>query len=130
MMYRKSKTSLAVIAAVAVAFLLSGCVSYNGSALGKLADRNLEAKTITIEMCNDFAAASQYAINGDDKAAYGLGKASTMTGLSVVMSKHSIQCHKTVRRLEDAENPLPEFHHGQRLSGFKRSWGNVKTLSK
>ena len=127
MMHCKSKTSLAVIAAVA--FILSGCVNYAGSNLGKLADRNLAADAVTLEMCNDFAAASQYAISGDDKALYGLGRASEMKNLSVALSKHGVQCNKVVRRLE-AENPMSGFMHGQFLVTFKRSWGNVKTLSK
>jgi hypothetical protein len=124
-MYRK--TILAAV--VAVAFALSGCVTYSADTLRSLGDRNLAAAEVTLEMCRDFALASQAAIHGDDKAFYLLGKASEMKGLSVGLSKHSIQCFSAVERLNREENPMSEFHHGALLQIFKRSWSNTKILA-
>jgi hypothetical protein len=124
-MYRK--TFLTVI--VAAVFALSGCVSYSGDTLRNLGDRNLAVSEITVEMCRDFALASQAAISGDDKAYYLLGKASEMKGLFIVLSKHSIQCFSAVERLAREENPMSEFNHGALLQIFKRSWSNTKILA-
>jgi len=114
---------------IAVAFALSGCVSYNGGTLRSLSDRNLEASEVTLEMCRDFALASQAAIHGEDSAFYLLGKARELNGLSVGLSKHSIQCFSAVERLHRAENPMSEFNHGALLQIFKRSWANTKILA-
>jgi protein involved in sex pheromone biosynthesis len=118
-----------VVVATAVVFALAGCVTYSGDTLRSLGDRNLSASEITIEMCRDFALASQAAIHGDDYAFYVLGKASEMRGLSVGLSKHSIQCFSAVERLAREENPMSEFHHGALLQIFKRSWSNSKVLA-
>jgi hypothetical protein len=120
------KTFVAVIAA---AFVISGCVSYNGGALRSISDRNLSASEVTLEMCRDFALASQAAINGEDSAFFLLGKASELSGLSVGLSKHSIQCFSAVERLNRESNPMSEFHHGALLQIFKRSWSNTKILA-
>jgi protein involved in sex pheromone biosynthesis len=120
------KTFVAVIAAV---FVMSGCVSYNGGTLRSLSDRNLGASEVTLEMCRDFALASQAAINGEDDAFFLLGKASELRGLSVGLSKHSIQCFSAVERLNRESNPMSEFHHGALLQIFKRSWSNTKILA-
>ena len=120
------KTFAVVIAA---AFALSGCVSYNGGTLRSLSDRNLSASEVTVEMCRDFALASQAAIHGEDSAFFLLGKAAELRGLSVGLSKHSIQCFSAVERLHREENPMSEFHHGALLQIFKRSWSNTKILA-
>ncbi len=120
------KTFVAVIAA---AFVLSGCVSYNGGALRSISDRNLGASEVTLEMCRDFALAAQAAIHGEDDAFFLLGKASELRGLSVGLSKHSIQCFSAVERLNREANPMSEFHHGALLQIFKRSWSNTKVLA-
>lgn len=114
---------------VTVAFFLSGCASYSGSTLRSLADRNLAASEVTAEMCRDFATASQAAITGDDKAWPFLGKAVELKGLSVGLSKHSIQCFSAVERLNREANPMSDFNHGSLLQIFKRSWGNSKVLA-
>jgi hypothetical protein len=80
-------------------------------------------------MCQDFALASQAAIDGEDKAFYLLGKATQMKGLSVGLSKHSIQCFSAVERLNREENPMSETLHDTLLEAFKRSWSNAKTLA-
>ena len=121
------KTILAVLATAA--FVLSGCVSYSGGALRALSDRNLVASEITVAMCADFASASQSTIHGDDKAWPLLGKASELTGLSVALSKHSIQCFSAIDRLGRETNPMSEFNHGALLQIFKRSWANTKYLA-
>ncbi len=122
------RNTIAVIV-TAVAFALSGCVSYNGGTLRSLSDRNLASSEVTVEMCRDFALASQSAINGEDSAFYLLGKASELKGLSVGLSKHSIQCFSAVERLAREENPMSEFNHGALLQIFKRSWANTKILA-
>jgi len=120
------KTLVAVIAAV---FVLAGCVHYDGGTLRNLSDRNLGSSEITLEMCRDFALASQAAIHGEDQAFFLLGKASELRGLSVGLSKHSIQCFSAVERLAREGNPMSEFHHGALLEIFKRSWSNTKVLA-
>ena len=120
------KTFAAVVMAVVLAL---GCVSYNGGTLHSLSDRNLGSSEITLEMCRDFALASQAAINGEDDAFFLLGKASELRGLSVGLSKHSIQCFSAVERLQREGNPMSEFNHGALLTIFKRSWSNVKILA-
>ena len=119
-------TIAVIVTAVALAF---GCVSYSGGTLRSLSDRNLSSAEVTLEMCRDFALASQAAIHGEDKAFYLLGKASEMKGLSVGLSKHSIQCFSAVERMNREENPMSEFHHGALLQIFKRSWSNTKILA-
>ncbi len=119
-------TIAVIVTAVALAF---GCVSYNGGALRSLSDRNLSASEITLEMCRDFGLAAQAAINGEDDAFFLLGKASELRGLSVGLSKHSIQCFSVVERLNRESNPMSEFNHGALLTSFKRSWSNVKILA-
>jgi len=121
------KTFVAVVIAVAIA--LAGCVNYSGGTLRSLSDRNLGSSEITLEMCRDFALASQAAIHGEDQAFFLLGKASELRGLSVGLSKHSIQCFSAVERLHRESNPMSEFHHGALLQIFKRSWSNVKILA-
>lgn len=121
------KTILAVLAVAA--FVLSGCVSYSGGTLRSLGDRNLAVSEIKVEMCRDFATASQAAIHGEDKAWPLLGKASELTGLSVALSKHSLQCFSAVERLGRETNPMSEFNHGALLQIFKRSWANIKVLA-
>jgi hypothetical protein len=120
------RTFVAVIAAV---FVMSGCVSYNGGTLRSLSDRNLGSSEVTLEMCRDFALAAQAAIHGEDSAFFLLGKAAELRGLSVGLSKHSIQCFSAVERLNREENPMSEFHHGALLQIFKRSWSNTKILA-
>lgn len=120
------RKTIAVIAAV---FVLFGCVNYNGGALRSISDRNLSASEVTLEMCRDFALASQASIHGEDSAFFLLGKASELRGLSVGLSKHSIQCFSAVERLHRESNPMSEFHHGALLQIFKRSWSNVKILA-
>jgi hypothetical protein len=117
------------VAVVAAAFVLAGCVHYNGGTLRSISDRNLGSTEVTLEMCRDFALASQAAINGEDSAFFLLGKASELRGLSVGLSKHSIQCFSAVERLNREENPMSEFHHGALLQIFKRSWSNTKILA-
>lgn len=114
---------------VTVALFLAGCASYSGSTLRNLADRNLVASEVTVEMCRDFATASQAAIHGDSKAWPFLGKAAEMKGLSIGLSKHSLQCFSAVERLNREENPMSDFNHGALLQIFKRSWGNSKVLA-
>ncbi len=125
MMHRKS----ILAAVVAIVFILSGCASYSGDTLRNLGDRNLSTREITLEMCRDFAMASQAAIHGNDKAWPLLGKASEMRGLSVGLSKHSIQCFSAVQRLNRESNPMSDFNHGSLLQIFKRSWSNTKVLA-
>lgn len=120
------KIFVVVVTAVALAL---GCVSYNGGALRSISDRNLAAPEITLEMCRDFALASQAAINGEDDAFFLLGKASELRGLSVGLSKHSIQCFSAVERMNREANPMSQFNHGALLQIFKRSWSNVKVLA-
>ncbi len=120
------KTFAAVVTAVVLAL---GCVSYNGGTLHSLSDRNLGSSEITLEMCRDFALSSQAAIHGEDDAFFLLGKASELRGLSVGLSKHSIQCFSAVERLQREGNPMSEFNHGSLLQIFKRSWSNVKILA-
>ncbi len=122
------RTIIAVVV-TAVAFALAGCVSYSGSTLRGLGDRNLASSEVTLEMCRDFALASQAAMHGDDHAFYLLGKASEMQGLSIGLSKHSIQCFSAVERLNREGNPMSEFNHGALLEIFKRSWANAKILA-
>jgi len=117
------------VAVVAAAFVLGGCVHYNGGTLRSISDRNLGSTEVTLEMCRDFALASQAAINGEDSAFFLLGKARELRGLSVGLSKHSIQCFSAVERLNREENPMSEFHHGALLQIFKRSWSNTKILA-
>ncbi len=119
-------TIAVIVTAVALVF---GCVSYNGGTLRSLSDRNLGSSEITLEMCRDFALASQAAINGEDDAFFLLGKASELRGLSVGLSKHSIQCFSAVERLQREGNPMSEFNHGAMLTIFKRSWSNVEVLA-
>lgn len=121
------KFLMAMVAATAM--LLAGCQSYNGGALRSIADRNLSAAEVTLEMCRDFATASQAAIHGEDKAWPLLGKASELKGLSVGLSKHSIECYSAVERLNRPENPMSQFLHGSLLTIFKRSWSNTKILA-
>ncbi len=124
-MHRKS----ILAAVVAVAFILSGCANYSGGTLRNLGDRNLAASEVTVEMCRDFATASQAAIHGADKAWPLLGKMSELRGLSVGLSKHSIQCFSAVERLARESNPMSEFNHGALLQIFKRTWSNTKILA-
>ena len=63
------------VAVIAVAFVLSGCVSYNPGTLRSLSDRSLASSEITLEMCRDFILASQAAIHGADSSFFLLGKA-------------------------------------------------------
>ena len=121
--------NIIAVIVTAVAFALSGCVSYNGGTLRSLSDRNLASSEVTREMCRDFALASQAAIHGEDSAFFLLGKASEMRGLSVGLSKHSIQCFSAVERMLREANPMSEFHHGALLQIFKRSWSNTKILA-
>ena len=118
-----------LVAVVAAALVLAGCVHYNGGTLRSISDRNLGSTEVTLEMCRDFALASQAAIHGEDSAFFLLGKARELRGLSVGLSKHSIQCFSAVERLNREENPMSEFHHGALLQIFKRSWSNTKILA-
>ena len=122
------RNAIAVIVTT-VALALSGCVSYSGDTLRGLSDRNLVTSDVTVEMCQDFALAAQAAIDGEDKAFYLLGKATQMKGLSVGLSKHSIQCFSAVERLNREENPMSESLHDTLLEAFKRSWSNAKILA-
>lgn len=122
---RKLFQAVVVVAALS----LASCASYSGTTLRSLADRNLAASEVTKEMCRDFATASQAAIHGNDKAWPFLGKAAELKGLSVGLSKHSIQCYEAVERINRDQNPMSDFHHGTLLQIFKQSWGNSKILA-
>lgn len=111
------------------AFMLTGCVSYSGSTLHSLADKNRTATEVTSSMCADFGLASQAAMHGDDKAWPVLGKAQQMKQLSVALSKHSIQCYETVKRINREVRPLSDMNHGAILSSFKQSWAHTKAIS-
>lgn len=80
-------------------------------------------------MCADFGLASQASMHGDDKAWPVLGKAQQMKQLSVALSKHSIQCYETVKRINREVRPLADMHHGQILQSFKQSWAHTKAIS-
>lgn len=118
-----------LIMVVLAAFLLTGCVSYSGQTLHSLADKNATATEVTSAMCADFGLASQASMHGDDKAWPLLGKASQMKQLSVALSKHSIQCYETVKRLDREVRPLSDMHHGAILQSFKQSWAHTKAIS-
>ncbi len=118
-----------LITVIGVAVILFGCSHYSGDTLRSLSDRNVSASEITAEMCRDFATASQAAIHGNNSAWTLLGKASEMRGLSIGLSKHSVQCFSAIERLARKPNPMSEFHHGAMLEIFKRTWRNTKILA-
>lgn len=118
-----------LIGVAIAALLLTGCVSYSGQTLHSLSDKNLKAGEVTAEMCSDFALASQAAMHGDDKAWPLLGKAQQMKQLSIALSKHSIQCYETVKRLDREVRPLSDMHHGMILESFLQSWEHTKAIS-
>lgn len=121
--------NLLLTVAATVALFSFGCASYSGSTLRSLADRNTGASEVSVEMCRDFATASQAAITGDDKVWPLLGNAVEMRSLSVGLSKHSVQCFSTVERLNREKNPMSDANHASLLQIFIRSWVHTKTLA-